>query len=181
MATSFWLAEVQKTKHSVTRKAPGSQVKGAYLGPQQKIQAEAVPPLSPERANLLGAPRGAFLPTEALGGGCPAPRVPGKSLSPALCASSYFSRAVDLVKVMASRERRGLPWWLGPAGRPYRASSPAVRRAHWFILGPCWSQGRCLSPRLCSLLQVSQARAARRAVDDTLGSLGAKAATVRRD
>lgn len=60
-----------------------------------------------------------------------------------------------------------------------KACSPSVPGTPSPIKRPRWPRGRCLSPPLCSLLQVSQARAAGGRCDDTLGSLGANAATVR--
>lgn len=146
--------------------------------PQGKGSHRGFPPLSARKRTPLMLPQRCLLLTEAVGRACPAPGSL-QSLPPDVCASSHFSQAVDLVKVKASRERGGYPAGSALWGGLPEACSPSEPGTPSPVQRPRWPQGRRLSCALCSLLQVSRARAAGGRCDDTLGSLGANAATVR--
>lgn len=91
------------------------------LFPKKRLKQRQPPPLSPESKNLLDCPqpRGhaqwglwAWPPGALSRWGEPLSR-------PLLCASSRFSRAVDLVKVKASSERCESPRRFCPVGEAF--------------------------------------------------------------
>lgn len=127
VATSFWLALVQRIKYSLNHKAPGCQEKNISWSPcslpQGKGSSRGSSHLSAQKANLFYGLPVHSCSWRPVGPASPSPWVPGKSLFP---DSTWEPHHISLRLLTRSRsrhreKREGYPEGSAMLGRPFQS------------------------------------------------------------